>query len=460
MFSLIIDLVIIGALIVLGFITIRSIAPHFGTLIALGISFPLGAGAFTWMLFIISWMGIPLTPASLIAVYLLLLVISSCLLWYLARKRGTSTSVLVDNSSDNRGDGWSRIIVLIGGLAFLASTILAVGRSYSSWDAIAIWTSKGYGISQEQTIFAGEIWGAHRLEYPLNIPLLVSSFRTLEGDILPGSKLLFPFFFLALLIGSFYFWRSYKIPSLYSALGVLFISTIPIVFEHSTIGYANLPFSVYLVLGTLFAIIGTHHRTRGTQLLGSLYLSLAVWTRPEGTYLIPITLLTILVASRAMTTRKIYPLSLITPVAVITGLWVAFGRTHEAQEIFARTIQSPWESLAKGDFHLEALYSIVRFLGRQLLEPKVWGALIPLSVSLTILHYKKFNPKRYPIVFATLLASLSLGMAVLGYFYLVSFTDNLRMSLETSMNRIFLPAVLLGTIWLMLFVGMPYADED
>ncbi len=339
------------------------------------------------------------------------------------------------------------------------SAAIAVGRSYSSWDAIAIWAAKGYGISLENTIFAGVIWGAHQLEYPLNMPLLISSFRTLEGDIFPGSKLLYPFFYMALLAGSFFFWRTCKVKFRYACVGLLFISTIPIIFEHSTIGYANLPFSVYLVLGTLLGIFGINRGSKGIQLLSGSYLSLAVWTRLEGIFVIPIAILSLLAASRVIKARKIHLLFMLAPVAVIMGTWVVFGRIHGAQELFTSAIQSLWGSFSKGEFHFDALYWIARSLDRQLLEIKAWGLLLPLAILLLILHYQKLNPKRYPLSFMALVPALSVGLSIVGFYYLVSFVGDLRPWLETSVNRMFLPAGLLGSIWLILFSGSRVVNE-
>ena len=290
--------------------------------------------------------------------------------------------------------------------------------------------------------------------------MLISSFRTLEGDILPGSKLLFPFFYLALLAGSFYFWRTCKVKFQYACVGLLFISTIPIIFQHSTIGYTNLPFSVYLVLGTLLGVIGINRGSKGMQLLSGFYLSLAVWTRPEGIFVIPITILSLLAASRVIKTRKIHLLFMIAPVAVVMGTWLVFGRIHGEQGLFTSAFQSLIGSFTKGDFRLDAFYWIARILGRQLLEIKVWGLLLPLAILLSILHYQKFNPKRYPIPFMVLVLALMVGISMAGFFYLASFVGDLQPWLERSANRMFLPAGLLGSIWLILFSGSRVVNES
>ncbi len=64
-----------------------------------------------------------------------------------------------------------------------------------------------------------------------------------------------------------------------ASLGLLFLATVPILFEHATLGYSNLPMMTYLVLGCLLCLIGIRRRQTGQILVGSLLLGLSAWTR-------------------------------------------------------------------------------------------------------------------------------------------------------------------------------------
>lgn len=459
MLPLAINLVTIAGLILLGYFIIRFTVPQMGRYITLGISFPLGAGVFSWSLFLLSWSDIPLTPISMLLSYLALLATSLVAFRRVNRNSQIAPRMEERNSVTIANDRWKWPLILIGCLVFATSVILAVGRSYSSWDAMAIWAAKGYGISHEQTIFGAEIWGAHGLEYPLNIPLLISSFRIIEGDLLPGSKLIFPLFYGAALVGGLYFWRTFGVNSRLCLLGLIFISTIPTVFDHATIGYANLPFSAYLVLGASLGIIGIHRASVGMQILSGCYLGLAAWTRPEGVFLIPIVIITLLAVMRISRLGKIYLLALVAPVALIMIPWAAFGSIYSEGKIVTGAVRSMGESFARAEFNLEAIYWTTRYLGRQLVETSAWGLLLPLAITLLILDHKKLNPRRYPIPFASLVLALTAAVSILGFYYLVSFQGDLRYWLETGVNRMFLPAILLGMIWLILSAGIPSADE-
>lgn len=455
MVALFLDILLLSGLVITGYLLCSSIVLDLNPWIALGIGFPMGAGVVSFILFLLSWLGIPLNTLAISSSFLVLLILFGGLLRYRNLSRITPRNPQTESPSKPGHIRWNWLAAIFCGLLLLMAAVIAVGRSYSTWDAIAIWAAKGYGIALEKTIFAGEIWGAHNLDYPLNIPLLISLFRSLDGDLLPGSKLLFPFFYLSFLAGSYYFWRSRELASGYAKIGLLFISTIPVIFEHATIGYANLPFSVYLVLGTLMGIEGITQEKKDLQLLSGLYLGLACWTRPEGIILIPILTIAILLAFRLTKTGKVHHLVLFTPMVIVLGIWVVFARNYASEGAFGSAIQSLWASFKVGSFHLDSIYWIARLLGRQLLEIKRWGLILPLTLLLIIFQRSKIQPRLYPIPFAVLVATIAVGLSITGFYYLVSFGGDLRFWLETGVNRMFLPAGLLASVWIVLYAGVP-----
>ncbi len=180
--ALSIDLLIIIGVFIFGWSLLRSIWDGWDWFEVLAFSFPLGAGLITWCIFLVSWVGIPYTSETLIALYVILLVFSMGMMIirkrrFTGRNRAASTGIMDPNEDRNKN------ILILGIVAVLTivAAIFALGRSYSTWDAIAIWGIKGYGIAQEATIFGGREWGAHGLNYPLNLPLQISFFRLFEG---------------------------------------------------------------------------------------------------------------------------------------------------------------------------------------------------------------------------------------------------------------------------------------
>ena len=290
------------------------------------LAFPLGAGIFTLVLFLASWIGVPIRPLTVYGLLLLLLGVAGLI----AHKQQLSLPRRLIHMDDGpmQGSTAHRMPYVIAAGWLILSMILSIGRAYSTWDAAAIWSVKGYGIASEGTIFAGATWGAHGLSYPLNIPLLIAAFDVLGGDLLPGSKLIFPLFYGSLLLGCIALWRKHGVPHFFLTLGTLLIASVPVIFEHSTMGYANLPFSTYLLLACIMTIEGNVQSDRGLQLMGGVLFGLAAWTRPEGVFLVPLLMLTVVLFTWASQRRMPRLIPWLLPVVLITGLWIPVSYTH------------------------------------------------------------------------------------------------------------------------------------
>ena len=451
--ALSIDLLIIIGVFIFGWSLLRSIWDGWNWFEVLAFSFPIGAGLITWCLFLVSWVGIPYTSETLIALYVILLVFSMGMMIirkrrFTGRNRAASTSIMDPNEDRNKN------ILILGVVAVLTivAAIFALGRSYSTWDAIAIWGIKGYGIAQEATIFGGREWGAHGLNYPLNLPLQISFFRLFEGDLWPGSKLLFPIYYGTLLLGSYVF-LSRRLEWKLATLGTLFLGTIPFVFEHATIGYANLPFSCYLVLGILQSIEGISDRNVHRQILGGTFLGLAAWTRPEGVFLVVAGIVSLALINRNTRHGKIHALAWMLPPVILSLPWQVFTAVYGDQGLLSGSIVSMVRSWTEGNFRPESLYWILRFLARQAIEWKIWGWITVVIVILFLVNIRRLSLRKYPLQASLLAATLAIGASVAVYYYLASYSQDLQYLLGTSVNRLFLPAWVLAVLWSFMLAG-------
>jgi hypothetical protein len=447
------DLLLIGLILLLGALVARILLGPEDRCGVAPLAFPLGAGLLTWFLFLLSWIGLPITFISVIGVYLSLMILV-LILGFALRRPGFRQNKGTLKAGERGGTWKISLAILLAGLISL-SAILALGRSYSTWDAIAIWSIKGYGIAREGTIFAGQHWGAHGLSYPLNIPLLVSVFRLLSGDVLPGSKLIFPLFYASLILGYFQFWCHFKIPRSIAGLGALLVATIPIVFEYGTIGYANLPFTTYLVLGCFMALEGVSDKDPRLQLVSGILFGLACWTRPEGIFILLILLVTFLIAFRISYPGQVRFVFWLLPILIIGGIWGVFLGQYGGNSQFFLGIQGSIQSVSQGKFPTDAIPKILRTLVRQAFTIEIWGFTFPAAIALIILNYKKLHPKRYPQIFTLILLTITIGVTIICIYALGSLTGNLDVLISTGLDRMFLPSGLIMAAWMILLVGLP-----
>jgi len=62
-------------------------------------------------------------------------------------------------------------------LMAITAALVSIGRGYSVYDDIAIWSLKGYVIADKHSLMAAGAASGHGLAYPLNLSLAIAVFR-------------------------------------------------------------------------------------------------------------------------------------------------------------------------------------------------------------------------------------------------------------------------------------------
>jgi hypothetical protein len=440
------DLAIIGALTLMGWALLRALGVERDRLAMLSLGMALGGGLFTWMLFILSWSGIGLTAPALVFSYGALLLG----LLALGRARGRPEGAPADpgaspgtvRSPFGRMPeiGLSALVVVL----VVAAIVLAVGLSYYTWDAIATWSVGGYGIALEGSIFAPARWGAADLNYPLNVQLLIGTFRILDGDVLPGSKLLFPLFYASLLLGCYRFLRKQHVERSLALLGIVLIGSTPLIFTHATMGYTNLPMAHYLVMGLLWGIEAVSERSSRKALVAGFLVALAGWTRPEGIILglaIPLSLL----GGALVAHEKPKPIAaLLLPWLATAAAWGIFHSQYATGEVEAiADARLALQGISQGVFHWAAFYTIARYFAGQILRFREWGLFFPAVVFLLAAGLR---PRRLSRNFRSLALAIGAGLVgilVVGAHYIAAYSGHgpgfVYDWLALEFNRVFMP---------------------
>ena len=457
--SLAADLLLIAVIVFLGLRVLRRLAPEARFTESLAAALPLGGGILTYIVFLASWAGIPVTVTSLVAAGAC--VLAALLVWRRSptRRHDDLPSQGLADSDRDRSPAARRLMWAVLAAVALTSALLSVGRSYSPWDSSAIWGAKGYGIALEGTIFAAREWGAHGLAYPLNVPLLISFFKLVSGDGIPGSKLLFPLFFVSTLLGVVTFWRRRGIGDWWIAAGVLFMGSIPDIFRHSTYGYVNIALGAYLSLGTLWAVDGLGDASRGRSVVGGILLGLASWTRVEG-LLYALAIATALLVSSVVTRRNVRSsLWVFPPIVILAGLWLLFYRTYGVSGSQAGgAMAAAVDGWLRGDLRLGAVRLLLGVLRRRIFDLETWGLAYPVAAVLVAIRGGRLFHRSVPVGSALALATLAAGLATGIVFYVGSFTSTDFLGwLTRGLTQAMLPV----TILLMtLAITLAGSEED
>ncbi|NIM96454.1 MAG: hypothetical protein GTO18_22365 [Anaerolineales bacterium] len=271
---------------------------------------------------------------------------------------------------------------------------------------------------------------------------------------MPGSKLLFPLFALSILLGCYRFLRQRDVPVLLASLGPLLLLSAPHIFLHSTVGFANLPFTTYLVLGTLWCVDGLFENKPRSLLMGGIMLVLAGWTRPEGIGFVLIIQTSLVLIYWLSGHKGLRIMPLFIPTLLIVGVWLIFGAEHLSNDQVWGVTRVFRKEIAEGSLAIEALASILTFVAKRAVTLTVWGLLFPLILILLIWRSRNLLPRHNPITFSFLCVSILALLVPIGLFFVASYSrPNFPFILEINFDRALFPAIFLGMVVALLAVN-------
>lgn len=445
--SFLISAAICLSILVLGSVCISTIDRSPRPVLFVVFGFPLGLGLISFPTFVVSWIGVPITGLTFVVVFLLML---SGLLFIQHRRWGkvrgygeTFRQIWLNLHSLTLGQS----LALIGAVAvFAAATTISITRGYSTFDGIANWALKGYGIAQEGSVFAGRIWGGHSLEYPQNLHLSIAVFRLLDGDSLPGSKLIFPILMLCTVAGCYAAWRRIGIDWPLAFAGAIAIATVPILFFHSTLGFANIPFTTYIVTGSLWLSLGLVQSRQTDLILAGLAYAFAVWTRPEGIGFAFLLLASIWLAARLLRVRRAGMASVIAPIAIVSAVWLGFSAKYVKRGEIGEVLAGFASGVLDGSVNSDLFAELFNFSVNNISEPNRWGlAVYALPALLAVWAWR--SHRKGPIdhsIWLVLMAGSVAFLVPLGMF-LAALTIKLNSTvfLDVSFDRAMFSALIL-----------------
>jgi hypothetical protein len=462
----------LGVLSLSGSFLVSSLIPSgasIPTAMRLGLGYSLGLSALTAGLAFTWLFGAPLVMSIVLWVTGLLVASSLALAWLRRAKPASRLTPGPRPLKPELLDPWLALFCLLAGLA----AIISAGKGYFSTDEILLWGAKGYGLAATSSLARIQDWGTNTVVYPLHIPLLIAAFKVLFGDTLPAAKLAFSGYYLALLLTvySFLVWKGLRRRN--AGLATLLLATVPLVFRHATIAYANLPLSSYLVSALLILSVAAEspNGIKGTQaaltpsslfLLSGIFFAAAAWTRPEGLWMAVLVLLALLAYYQRRLPKPKGALLILVPLVLYTIFWMVLKAAVYTQP--ARQADLVGNAIAHtlaGDLPLDEIVYILRSLVAGLLDLRTWGILGFVLLLLVLSPFHKGNPRR-PGAQPLVVAGLVYLVAVIGIYILTIYdtVHDISWWVSTGMERMLLPAMLLLWLGSVLWAEPLDHDED
>jgi hypothetical protein len=427
-----------------GGLLIQWLLPDLDPWLGTGLGFGAILGLQSLTLYLALLLGLKAIPVFFLAFWIVLLSLG--LFGWLRGKLSPGRWL---KALTSRKKGWPLRLALVGMGGLM--TYLAVGSGHHATDAYVLWGAKGMGILDRG--LEGVTAGTNTTRYPLHIPLLIAGLQALFGDVLPASKLIFPGYYVSLLMVMYGFLRQ-RTGDYWAGLTTVAAATMPILMRHGRIGYANLPLAFYLVGGVVLSTGALRESWPGSrnrsELLGGYLLALGIWTRPEGIFLGLVLLAAAGVWSaasgRAQCGHSAWRLVLLP--GLLWVVWMLTSRIFYSQvpgsSGFLAHLQA---ELAQGRFHLADLGQILAFVFKQLVNPQTWGtAGIGVLVLWLLTGFEKITKDSAALFIAA--AGAACVLTMIGMYFTFAFepVHELEWWLTSGFNRMILPGMLL--IWL------------
>ncbi len=362
-------------LIVLGYLMTKVLIKSVGFFEALSLGLLLSIGISTFLIFIYSWVGIKITVLSVV-VMLFLLIITSLLI---CKKLKVGVLQLSSFKFGNIGEfTWTErivILLIIGslGLSFFLSLYFPI----TVWDALALYDFRAKIITE--TGFFVQV--ARNYEYFAHYPLFTSLSHTvfyLVGITNPQ----FVYSMLFICFGTVFFINLKKISNRRVALvATLLLITIPEIFQHSTIAYTNLPYTIFYVSGLIYLYNAYINERLDMLLVSSLLIGLSTWVRSD----LPFWLTGILfVITLSVIKKSIKPILIyLVPFLVIQQPWSRFNSSMFGKSYSTvGQVTNASSSLMQG-IDINRLIDIFMYIYNNVFV--TWGALSVLFISFVII---------------------------------------------------------------------------
>jgi hypothetical protein len=269
-------LLIFGMLLVLifGFLLSVILVEEMHPMERLGISYLLGFGIFTLLMFCYSTLGIKITLISTLTA--LGICITATLAFFKVFKRKISINLSGFIKSLFYLSRLEKIIVsVIAGLVVASFTISIYFPVYI-WDALALYDFRAKIIAQigfYTQIANNYVWFGG---YPLFTSLSHTLVYIFGGN---NPQFLYSSMYVSYI---FVFYGALRqiVNRKVSLISTLLLATTPVFFDHSTFAYTNLPYSIFLSMGSIYIYVWlVKNKPFGYLILAAVMTGLSTWTR-------------------------------------------------------------------------------------------------------------------------------------------------------------------------------------
>ena len=259
------------------------LAPRLSILERVASGYCIGLASVTFLLFVFSWAGVPLSQGLCIGIPIILAAGAYIVRRCTGKNRfpGAGRAKIVFTP---RGSAGTLEFLLLGGIVILVG-IAAVQALYwpvFEFDAIHLYDQRAKLVYEQRGIALDEyhallFW--RYVDYPLHVSLSHSYIYLLAGRSDINPQLIYVGYYAALL--AVFYCRARRTMTMRNALlSTLVIASAPPIFRHASWCTTTFPYLCYYSIGVIYLCEFMRGEDKGLLYIGALFMAFTSWIRP------------------------------------------------------------------------------------------------------------------------------------------------------------------------------------
>ncbi len=301
------------------------------------LGFIIGSGLFTFLWFLLNWAGVPYNLASGLFLLVSLIVFDALFKKYFIKERPANKK-LFDIAFFRKLNWPEKFFLTVIVFLCLSAFIQTIYWPIRYWDSLALYDFRAKVFAQtgfmQAAIARGWFFG-----YPL-MTSLVHTWVYLSGATNPS--FFYALLYIFLLILFYKNIRKLKIGITFSLFFTAVAAVSPRIFDHTQWAYTNLPYSIYIILGSIYLYWGIKNKEAGSFMVSAILIGLSAWTRTAEPFWLGCVAMAVVFSLIAK--KWLWPVIYTTIVAVIMLPWRIFeaiyggGNANVANQVASTSV--------------------------------------------------------------------------------------------------------------------------
>lgn len=418
-----------------GFPLTLWISPRHNIAGRFGLSYLLGIGIFTLVMYITNLLGLKLT---IVNNFLIFLALSLPLIFFERKRLKDFWKVLRKSVKNFHPDSTEKITLGVIIFFVVSSFVSTLYWPVYIWDALTLYDFRAHVFVQTGFIKSAlsALGGGYYFGYPL-LTSLSHSIVYLSGGNNP--QFIYSLFYLSLGL-VFYGLLRESVSRKLSLLFTLTLLIIPQIFNQSVVSYTNLPCLTFFSLGAIYFYVWDKKRTPGYLILTSILIGLSTWTRSTEPFWLAVFGLVIIVSIYRKRLLDILTFSVF--FFPIQQVWKNF-QTSTLSLVPTLNEVTGAASVLINVFNFKRWQEVIAFLYHKVVL--TWG---PVFILFLVVFVYSLATRKVKSIFLIYLITFSLLVMLFAGTFIFSFTFPLWSQIPDSASRtamIFYPMFVFST---------------